>query len=169
MSQTFLDRPVLSRLRRNHALEHATIHVLSARFPWASFAGRSDTGGFYLFGSVSGPMVAEAAQEALARLRAGESRLSIHPNCGTNLLTSGVLGAGAAFVALAGSSNSRSRLGRLPTAILLTAAALLVAQPLGTALQRSVTTRADPDGLRIVDVRSWQRGRTTLHRILTTG
>jgi hypothetical protein len=169
MGQTFLDRPVLSRLRRNHALEHATIHVLSARFPWASFVGRSDTQGFFLFGNVSGPLVAEAAHDALARLRAGEARLSIHPNCGTNLLTSGVLGASAAYVAFSGTSNSRSRLGRLPTAVLLMAAALLLAQPLGTALQRNITTEADPGGLQITDVRTWRRGPTTLHRVLTSG
>jgi hypothetical protein len=54
-------------------------------------------------------------------------------------------------------------------AILLTALALLVAQPLGTALQRSVTTQADPQTLRVDEVRTWQRGRTTLHRVRTTG
>jgi len=164
-----LTRPLLSRLRRNHALEHATIHVLSARFPWATFVGRSDPQGFYLFGDVSGPAVGEAATEALARLRAGEARLSIHPNCGTNLLTSGVLGACAAFAAFAGSSSARSRISRLPTAILLTSLALIVAQPIGTALQRSVTTQSDPESLRLVDVRTWKRGRTTLHRIRTAG
>jgi len=169
MPSTFLDRPVLSRLRRNHALEHATIHLLSARYPWGTFVGRSDTQGFFLFGDVSGPAVRQAAEEALGRLRAGEARLSIHPNCGTNLLTSGVLATTAAFAAFAGSNNSRSRISRLPTAILLTAVALLAAQPLGTALQRSVTTQADPQGLQIVDVRSWQRGRTTLHRVRTAG
>jgi hypothetical protein len=169
MSTSILNRPILSRLRRNHALEHATIHLLSARYPWGTFIGRSDVQGFFLFGDVPGPAVLEAAQEALRRLRAGEARLSIHPNCGTNLLTSGVLATSAAFAAFAGSSSGRGRLARLPTAILLTALALLLSQPLGTALQRSVTTQADPLGLRLVEVRTWQRGRTTLHRIRTAG
>jgi hypothetical protein len=169
MSPSLLDRPLLSRLRRNHALEHATIHVLSARYPWGTFIGRSDTQGFFLFGDVPGPAVSEAAAEALARLRAGERRLSIHPNCGTNLLTSGVFGASAAFAAFAGSRSSRSRLSRLPLAIMLTAVALLVAQPVGTALQQSVTTQADPLALQVVEVRTWQRGRTTLHRVRTRG
>jgi len=169
MPSNLPDRSLLSRLRRNHALEHATIHLLSARYPWGTFAGRSDVQGFFLFGDVPGQAVRDAAAEALARLRAGEARLSIHPNCGTNLLTSGVLAASAAFAAFAGSTTSRSRLSRLPAAILLTALALLVAQPLGTALQRSVTTQADPQSLRLVEVRTWQRGRTTLHRIRTAG
>lgn len=169
MPSNILNRPLVSRLRRNHALEHATIHLLSARYPWGTFIGRSDTQGFYLFGDVAGSAVLQAAEEALNRLRAGEARLSIHPNCGTNLLTSGVLGASAAFAAFAGTSNARSRLSRLPMAVLLTALALLMAQPLGTALQRSVTTQADPQNLRVVEVRSWQRGRTILHRLRTTG
>ena len=169
MPASFLDRPLLSRLRRNHALEHATIHVLSARFPWGTFVGRSDVRGFFLFADVPGAAVTTAVEEALGRLRAGEARLSIHPNCGTNLLTSGVLAASAAFAAFAGSSNGRSRFSRLPAAIFLTALALLVAQPLGTALQRSVTTQADPKGLRLTEVRTWQHGRTTLHRVSTSG
>ena len=169
MPSIVLNRPLFSRLRRNHALEHATIHLLSARYPWGTFIGRSDGQGFFLFGDVPGSAVRQAALEALARLRAGETRLSIHPNCGTNLLTSGVLGASAAFAAFAGSTTSRSRLARLPMAILLTALALLVAQPLGIELQRSVTTQADPQELRVAEVRTWQRGRTTLHRIRTTG
>jgi hypothetical protein len=149
------------------ALEHATIHLLSARYPWATFIGRSDVQGFYLFGDVDGPTVQEAALEALARLRAGESRLSIHPNCGTNLLTSGVLGAVAAFAAFSGSSTARGRLARLPTAIFMTALALLVAQPLGTALQRSVTTQADR---RVANTRSPHLARPhALHRIRTSG
>jgi hypothetical protein len=169
MPSNVLNRPLFSRLRRNHALEHATIHLLSARYPWGTFIGRSDGQGFFLFGDVPGSAVRQAALEALARLRAGEARLSIHPNCGTNLLTSGVLGASAAFAAFAGSTTSRSRLGRLPMAILLTALALLVAQPLGIELQRSVTTQADPQTLQVAEVRTWQRGRTTLHRIRTMG
>jgi len=169
MTSRLLDSPVISRIRRNHALEHATIHILSRRFVNTTLVGRSDVGGFYLFGDVPGAAVAEAAGEALRRLRAGEHRLSIHPNCGTNLLTAGVLGAGAAFTALYGSRGARQRLGRLPLAVLLGAAAMAVAQPLGTALQRTVTTQADPQGLRIHEVRTWRRGRTTLHRVVTAG
>jgi hypothetical protein len=149
MPQSLLDRPILSRLRRNHALEHATIHLLSARQPRTTLVGRSDPRGYFLFGDVSGEAVAEAAQEALARLRAGEQQLAIHPNCGTNMLTAGFLGGIAAFAALAGSRNARGRIGRMPLAIVATVAGLVVAQPLGLALQRSVTL-GRPLGLRII-------------------
>ncbi len=168
MSEGLLEHPTFSRLRRNHALEHATIHILSARQPKTTLIGRSDPRGFFLFGDATMQAVADAAQEALARLRNGESRLAIHPNCGTNLLTAGLLGGSAAFAVLAGSRDGRGRLSRLPLAIAATAFGLLIAQPLGTALQRSVTTQADPKGLEILEVKTWRRGRTTLHRVLTT-
>lgn len=169
MLQEFLHRPAVSRIRRNHALEHATIHLLSARYPRATLVGRSDTGGFHLFGDVPTEAVATSAQEALARLNGGQRQLAIHPNCGTNLLTAGVLGGGAAFLSLAGSSDSRRRLERLPLAVVATVIGLLIAQPLGMALQRSITTQADPEGLRIVQVKTWRRGHTTFHRVLTAG
>lgn len=169
MLQSFLNRPVISRTRRNHALEHATIHLLSARFPQATLVGRSDPRGFYLFGDVPVEAVAHTAQEALRRLAGGERRLSIHPNCGTSLMTTAVLGGLGAFLSLAGRSGSRRRIERLPTAIFVTFLGVLIAQPLGVALQRSVTTQADPMGLRITEVKTWRRGRATLHRVVTAG
>ena len=75
--------------RRNHALEHATIHILTAQKPGRPLAGRSTPFGFYLYGELSDEEVQAAAYEALSRLERGESRLAIHPGCGTNYLTSG--------------------------------------------------------------------------------
>lgn len=96
-----LSHPAISRIRRNHALEHATIHLLAARFPQRPIVGRSDTGGFTLFADLPTEAIEEAAAEALARLRDGDRRMALHPNCGTNLLTTGVLTGSAAFLGLA--------------------------------------------------------------------
>ncbi len=169
--RAFLDSPPIQRVRRNHALEHATIHVLSARHPRTTLIGRADSEGFYLFGEVSTQAVEEAAQEALRRLRAGEHELAIHPNCGTNFLTAGLLAAGASFLSLGMGRDQRfrARLERLPTAVLLTTLALLVAQPLGAAAQQHLTTLGDPGDLEIVEVRRYHRGGRTVHRVLTRG
>jgi N-methylhydantoinase B len=56
----------LQALRRNHALEHATLHVLAQQFPQALLAGRADARGFVLYGSVPGAAVQAAAHSALA-------------------------------------------------------------------------------------------------------
>ncbi|MBE9507029.1 MAG: hypothetical protein IMY86_03185, partial [Chloroflexi bacterium] len=48
----FLDLPPVSRVRRNHALEHATMHVLSERYRNLRLVGRSSLWGFYIYGNV---------------------------------------------------------------------------------------------------------------------
>jgi hypothetical protein len=169
--QDLLHSPLLSRLRRNHALEHATIHVLNARYPNTTLIGRADGRGFYLFGELPTDAVQEAVRTALARLQAGERRLAIHPNCGTNFLTAGVLAGLASFFSLLGRKGNRwrDRLDRLPLAIAVTILALVVAQPLGAAVQQRFTTEGDPGGLEVLSVKRLPRGRSTVHRIFTRG
>lgn len=164
-----LNQPRFARIRRNHALEHATIHVLSRHFPNKSFIGRSDPKGFFLYGDITRDEVRTAADEALARLRRGDAHLAIHPNCGTNLVTSGLLAGCASFFALigTGSKNWRQRLERLPMAITLTMIALIIAQPLGKAVQKHVTTDGDPGQLEIIEVREMHGVHGTTHRVLT--
>lgn len=164
-----LTNPTVLHIRRNHALEHATIHLLSARHPRVSLVGRSDAAGFYLFGNVPTLSVEEAVREALARLQAGERSLAIHPQCGTNLLTAALLAGAGSFLALAGGRQQswRDRLDRLPLAIATAVLGLIVAQPLGTAIQRNVTTSGDIGSLDVVSVRRLRAGRVALHRVLT--
>ncbi|MCK4740661.1 MAG: hypothetical protein KAS80_00085, partial [Anaerolineales bacterium] len=66
---TLRNLPALSRIRRNHGLEHATIHILSQQFPNRRFIGRSNTRGFFLYGDVPADALESAVQEALRRLR----------------------------------------------------------------------------------------------------
>jgi len=163
------DRPLIIRVRRNHGLEHATIHVLSGRFPRRSIAGRADAQGFFILGNLSTEAITQAAQEALRRVQVGEEHLAIHPNCGTNFLTAGLLAAMGAYFALLGGSTARwrDRFERLPLAVLAAVAALLVAQPLGSAAQRHLTTRSDMAGVEILAVKRLHRGRTAVHRVFT--
>lgn len=148
-----LSLPVVRRVRRNHGLEHATIHVLSRRIKNLNMAGRSTAGGFYLYGNVATPEVEAAAHEALRRMRAGEHQLAIHPNCGTGLVTAGVMTSLATLVATTGMRPGPvERLARLPTVILLSTLSLIAAQPLGLALQYHFTTLGDPGSTEIVDV-----------------
>ncbi len=127
-----LDYAPISRVRRNHGLEHATLHVLSERHPGRPLAGHSDLGGFWIIGDLSMEELSSAIQEARARLESGESKLAVHPNCGTNFATSGVLaGLAAAAVMFGVGKRARDNLDRLPLAILVATLALIVSQPLG--------------------------------------
>jgi hypothetical protein len=161
---------MFSRIRRNHGLEHATLHLLAQRHSGRSMAGYSDAAGFWLMGDVPTEDVHSAVNEALRRMRAGEHRLALHPFCGTNFATAGILASLAAFAALTGVGRSwRSRLERLPMAASLATLALIVAQPLGLMLQENVTTSGDPGDLEIVEVRPVRRGQMPAHRVLTRG
>ncbi len=167
--QTLRNHPALSRIRRNHALEHATIHILSQQFPNRKLIGRSNTQGFFLYGDVPVEALESATQEALRRLRNGEHQLAIHPNCGTNLVTSAILAGTASFLTLMGSEheNWRRRAERLPLAITATLLALIVSQPIGLSVQQHITTQGDPEQLEVLSIRRVQTNSNPVYHILT--
>ncbi|MDW8068862.1 MAG: DUF6391 domain-containing protein [Anaerolineae bacterium] len=163
-----LDHPLISRIRRNHALEHATIHILSRRYRNLHVMGQSMPGGFILYGDVSTDAVMEAAQEALERLRAGQRELAVHPTCGTNAVVAGTLaGLGAFLVLSPRRRNLMEWLGRLPTVLLVATLGFILGQRLGLALQSAITTDPRVDHLRIVAIAREERGPLVLHRVYT--
>jgi hypothetical protein len=165
-----LEFPMISRIRRNHGLEHATLHTLAKQLPHTMLAGHSDMGGFWIIGDVSSDLLHTAVQEAIARLRSGESGLAIHPNCGTNIATAGALAGIAGSLAMLGSGKRiREKLNRLPIAAMLATMALIIAQPLGMLLQARVTTSGDPGSLEVIAITHRRQGRMTVHRIQTRG
>ncbi len=136
-------------VRRNHALEHATIAVLMARAGRGlTLMGRAAADGFYLLGNVGEEEVLAGAREALARLRRGEVDLAVSPLCGTNMVMAGVLAGMVAFAVLRGGA----RWGRLPGVMVACTAAVALAQPLGRWAQRRITTSVDMAGMEVRDV-----------------
>ncbi|HID16627.1 MAG TPA: hypothetical protein EYP16_07515 [Candidatus Atribacteria bacterium] len=74
-------------VRKNHALEHATINVIEERYgerPDLSGLARED--GFIVRGSIDPEELFDAAKEGLRRLKRGELSLAVHPRCGTSIL-----------------------------------------------------------------------------------
>jgi hypothetical protein len=172
VARPVLDLPMVRRTRRNHGLEHATIHVLSRRVKNLRMAGRSDSGGFFLVGDVPTETVEAAARDALRRMKNGERELAIHPNCGTNLVTTGFLATSAAMLGFAGSSR-RGSWNRMPWVMALVMGSLVVGQPLGLAFQRHFTTDGDVGDLEIVRIERSERGlnpfggQSVVHRVTT--
>lgn len=156
-----------SRIRRNHALEHATLQVLAESNPNLRMAGYSDQNGFWLAGAIDTALVEAGVRQALARLQAGESQLAIHPHCGTNLVTSGMVAGIFAWLGMWGVGRSaRDRIERLPLVISLVTAAMMVSQPLGQLVQARVTTLAAAQGMEVAKIERLQRGELPLHRVL---
>ena len=134
-------------LRRNHALEHATIVVMMQREPGRRFNGFSDDDGFFVQGVRSTDDVDGAAREALDRLRSGEKGLAIHRNCGTTIVAANMLAAVFFLVAL----GVGLYLG-WPLYLLIlggVALSLLLRVPLSLLLQRFVTTDSNLSNVEI--------------------
>lgn len=158
-----LDLPLILETRRNHALEHATLHVL-ARTHKTSMAGHSNPTGFFILGELSTEDIRAAVSEAYSLLKAGESGLAIHPGCGTNLVATAFLPATMAWMPLQGVRSNRWRLMLIPLAILFGVAGFFLSKPLGTWLQRNITTEANLGNMQVVDVTLVRKG---VHRVIT--
>ncbi|MCB0020038.1 MAG: hypothetical protein KDE09_19745 [Anaerolineales bacterium] len=154
---------IISRIRRNHGLEHATIHVLSQKFKNFSAQGHSNHTGFFLniYGEVPESAVQDAVVEAHQRMKGGEHQLAVHPNCGTVLMTTGLMAAVAAQLVF-GVEQMRQRrsalnplvfFDALPSAVLAVVVTLIVSRPIGMAIQEKFTTEGDLGALRVVQVK----------------
>lgn len=168
--QGVLETDLISRIRRNHGLEHATLHVLAERHPGLPMAGHSDQQGFWIVGDCSTEEIGLTVNEALDRLNAGEEKLAVHPNCGTNFATAGILAGLAAGLAMFGvGKRARDNFDRLPMAVMFATLALIAAQPLGLKLQEQVTTSGVPAGLHVLEIQPRGQGSIRAHRIITEG
>jgi hypothetical protein len=157
---------IVQAVRRNHALEHATLHVLQEMDPNLRLAGRSDLSGFWVYGKVETAALAAAAEQALRRLTQGESHLAVHPRCGTNLVAGMVLAGLASQAALLNEKRPAWR--RAAYWILGMGAALILTQPVGTQIQANLTTTSDVRGLRIAGVQPQPHAQRPIHHVQTS-
>ena len=171
MHKGILDLSIVSSIRRNHGLEHATLNLLVKKVPGVTFSGHSDRKGFWVVGNVSTDLLLETVQEALRRMKNGERKLAVHTNCGTNFITAGLLAGTLAWLGTLGTANNfKKKFDRWPFLVLLITGSLIAAQPLGPLVQEKVTTSGEPGSLKIKQIVRYERseyGRPMLHRILT--
>jgi hypothetical protein len=154
----------IESVRRNHALEHATVAILMGRLgPGVRMVGRATGNGFYIYGDVPTERVEESAAEGLERLKRGEAALAVSPLCGTNLAVAGLLAGASSLLAL----GNRRRLERLPNVLLSATVAVLAAQPLGRLVQRYITTSPELADTEIVGIRRGEHGVARYHKVET--
>ena len=151
-----------NHIRWNHAIEHGTIHVLSRMMPYVSMAGRSNGRGFYIYGDIPTNILQEAAQEAIDRITGGEHQLAIHPNCGTNMISSAVLAAGGTMLATT-STKRRGLTEQVPAGVLGALIGVVLGQVVGLRLQAKVTTSTSFQNARIVKIQRRQVGKRVYH------
>jgi len=150
-------------VKQNHALEHATIVLLSRKFPDVRLAGISFAAGFFVFGDLPTEAILPAAQEALTLLRTTQPELAIHERCGTNLAVAGMLtGLSAMTVA-----RMRRPFNTANNVILASTAALILARPLGLTVQRYFTTQTPNASMTIEKVPRYTLFGTPAHFVST--
>lgn len=150
-------------VKQNHALEHATIVLLSRQFPNVRLAGISFAAGFFIFGDVPTETILPNAQEALRLLRTTSPELAIHERCGTNLAVSGLLTGLAAMTV----AKMRRPYSSLNNVIMASTAALVLARPLGLTVQRYVTTQTPNPSMTITGVKPLNFFGTPAHFVST--
>ena len=136
-------------VRENHALEHATIVLLSQRHPDARLSGVSFASGFFVFGDIPTEAIQPTAAEALARLRGGQPELAIHERCGTNLAVAGMLTGLAAMTV----AKMRKPYNNFNNVILASTVALVVSRPVGLLVQQHFTTRTPNARMRVKGIK----------------
>ena len=152
----------IGNVRRNHALEHATVSLLIAKLgPDLRLVGRATGDGFFIYGDIPTNTLTDCANEGLARLKRGEAFWAVTPLCGTNLATAGIL-AGLSSIATMGTGNRRDR---LPSVMMAGILAVIVAQPLGRIVQRHITTSPDLADTEIVAIDVRRGG--AIHKVRT--
>ncbi len=150
-------------VKQNHALEHATIVLLSKKYPDVRLAGISFAAGFFVFGDIPTEAILPAAQEALNLLRTTQPELAVHERCGTNLAVSGML-TGLSAMAVA---KMRRPFSTANNVILASTAALILARPLGLAVQRYFTTQTPNSSMTITGVKPYNFFGTPAHFVST--
>jgi len=159
---------LISRMRRNHGLEHATLNLLAKTHPRKPFAGHSDTGGFWILGEIPTDELNQTITNALDKLRSGQSNLAIHQNCGTNLLVSGFASGLAGAAGLIGvGKRPRDKFERIPVITLLSVLALIVSRPLGPIIQKNLTTSGTPGDLKVISITKQSLNGISAHRVKT--
>ncbi len=150
-------------VKQNHALEHATIVLLSRKYSDVRLAGISFAAGFFVFGDVPTEAILPTAQEALNLLRTTSPELAIHERCGTNLAVTALL-AGLSAMTVA---KMRRPYGTFNNVVLATTAAIILGRPLGLIVQRYVTTQTPNVSMTIKDVRPLSVFGTAAHFVNT--
>ncbi|MDJ1180778.1 DUF6391 domain-containing protein [Roseofilum sp. BLCC_M91] len=141
-------------VRQVHALEHATVWVLTELDSSGELLGGMSTEqGFYLYGQVNPQTLRRAVYSALDRITRGEWNLAVHPRCGTNISVALLLTAG--FTLGVNFMMPKDPLGQLLGVGVAAMAASQLAPDVGPIAQRYLTT-AIPFNLEIVRIEETQ-------------
>lgn len=156
--------PLITAIRKNHGLEHATVSLLLERGTPTPIGGYSVPGGFIVWANAAPDVVTSTVHDALQLLEEGHSDLAVSAHCGTNAVVSVLLGGVVAYLA----GRGRGLLPIARGALLGVLAAKTLGPPIGKVIQRTMTVSSEPAGMVIKSVRVLKQSPLSIVWISTT-
>ena len=132
-------------MRRNHALEHATVNVIEEQYGPTNLSGVADDNGFLIRGTADPTLIYNAARIGLMRIQNGEKDLAVHKRCGTSIAITNLFTSVLFILVLLFTGQAN-----LWTMFLAIVLGSLVGPSLGIITQKYVTTRTDVQNVEIV-------------------
>ena len=154
------------QVRRNHALEHATVTLMLEQGVRGPLGGYSTPWGYFIIGKLTTDQLALIVSEALHSLKSGQSEMAISPHCGTNMAVAALISGTLTRIILG--KRKQGRWKRLPLVLGAVVVGALLSRPVGNLIQKRFTTLSELDGLEVVSIqKAWPGDEPRLHRITT--
>ena len=150
--------------RRNHAIEHATVSILTEQKLKSAILGFAIPSGFIIYSKSDKDEILSAANHGLKLMKSGVSEISISKFCGTNLVVAAML-TGVSTILLGKILGKKSKnILNITNGFLLSA---LLSKPIGQLVQKYVTTDPNVKNIQIGNSRSLKVGTFHVHFIST--
>lgn len=157
---------IIRRVRRNHALEHATVTLMLEEGVRGPLGGYSTPYGFFIIGRISTEQLTRIVEEALARLSGGQREMAISPHCGTNLAVGAIISGLLTRMVMGRRKTNRRK--RVPLVLGAVVVGALLSRPVGNAIQRRYTTLSEMGGLQVVSISRTLPGNVPILHCVTT-
>jgi hypothetical protein len=152
-------------VRRNHAIEHATVSILNEQKIKPTVLGLAIPSGFIICSKSNKDEIISAANYGLKLMKSGVTEVSISQFCGTNLVVMALL-TGVSTVLLGRIPGTKPKnVLNITTGFLLSA---LISKPIGQIVQKYVTTDSNVKNIQIKNSLSLNIGTFYIHCISTT-
>ena len=152
-------------VRRNHAIEHATVSILTEQKIKSAVIGFAIPSGFIIYSKSNKDEILSAANHGLKLMKSGVSEISISQFCGTNLVVAALL-TGASTILLGKILGKKSKnILNITNGFLLSA---LLSKPIGRIVQKYVTTDSNVKNIQIKNSASLKIGTFHINFISTT-
>ena len=153
-----LDLPLILETRRNHAVEHATLHILADKYKNQNMAGHSNPGGVFPLRKLRQTGYSICRNRSDESSPCGRKRAGCPPGLRDKPGDHRVSAGAVCLAPFRGVRSTPWRIVLIPLALSFAVLGFFLSRPVGTWLQAHVTTEADLGNMRVVDIALVRKG-----------